>query len=176
MKNNRRIKAITFGLCVISLAACSNPKEKLGLNKTAPDEFAVIKRAPLEIPEKLSYLPEPIPGATRPQETSPLIEARKTVLGKETAGNTKESSAENALLEKAGAIETDSGIRTLVNNEATDKSEKDVPVAKRIISWTPIGNKEDYSVIVNPEEESKRIKKTLEDGTSITEGKTPILD
>lgn len=51
------LKVIYLGLC-IGLGACSTAtKEKLGLKKTAPNEFMVSTRAPLSLPPEYDLLP-----------------------------------------------------------------------------------------------------------------------
>lgn len=62
------------------LSACG-AGDALGIGKKrAPDEFKVVKRAPLEIPYQLT-LPVPQPGAPRPQETAPQDKAKQAVFG-----------------------------------------------------------------------------------------------
>ena len=54
----------------VSLSACGGDslKDTLGYGKQAPDEFAIITKAPLVIPPDFSLRP-PQPGVLRPQET-----------------------------------------------------------------------------------------------------------
>ena len=67
------------------LAGCSEARQAMGLGKRAPDEFTVVKRAPLSLPPEYSLRP-PEPGAPRPQEPSPTAQARQQVLGGGTTG------------------------------------------------------------------------------------------
>ena len=46
----------------LALSGCSDAKEQLGLTRSAPDEFAVVKRAPLAMPPDYTLRP-PRPGA-----------------------------------------------------------------------------------------------------------------
>jgi hypothetical protein len=62
------------------LAGCSDARQAMGLGKRAPDEFTVVKRAPLSLPPEYALRP-PEPGAPRPQEPSPTAQARQQVLG-----------------------------------------------------------------------------------------------
>src|SRR5262245_55506087 len=98
------LNKITLAVCaLLALGACSSAKEKLCVTRKSPDEFAVVKRAPLAMPPDYSLRP-PRPGAPRPQEGSPVDEARSTVLGETAAepveGSTKE---ETLFLQQAGA-------------------------------------------------------------------------
>lgn len=63
------------------LAGCGEEMRKsFGLGKNAPDEFAVVRRAPLSLPPDFALRP-PQPGAVRPQEGTVTDQARSTVLG-----------------------------------------------------------------------------------------------
>ena len=45
-------------MCVAALSACGSvTKERLGLTKSAPDEFMVAPRAPLSLPPEYNLLP-----------------------------------------------------------------------------------------------------------------------
>ena len=54
-------------MAVLALSACDSAKKQLGIERQAPDEFAVVKRAPLAMPPDYTLRP-PTPGAQRPQE------------------------------------------------------------------------------------------------------------
>ncbi len=63
------------------LGGCGEEMRKsLGLGKNAPDEFQVVRRAPLSLPPDFQLRP-PQPGAARPQEGSTTEQARSAVLG-----------------------------------------------------------------------------------------------
>jgi len=66
---------------LVLLGGCGEEMRKsLGLGKNAPDEFQVVRRAPLSLPPDFQLRP-PRPGATRPQEGSTTDQARSAVLG-----------------------------------------------------------------------------------------------
>jgi len=65
----------------LAMGACSNLKSSLGLSRSAPDEFNVVARAPLGLPETLDEFPEPKPGAARPQELEPSLMAQYALFG-----------------------------------------------------------------------------------------------
>ncbi len=158
-------------ISIISLSSCEGVKEELGLGRNVPDEFAVIKRAPLEIPDSL-ILPKPQPGVSRPQDISTDEEAIKTVLGNETQDTKQISQIEMQLLQKAGADQAQQNIRTIVNKEAETFEHKNIPVAKKLLN---IGKGKPTSEIVDAKKEAQRIKENLESGKPITEGETPSI-
>ncbi|HET6522089.1 MAG TPA: DUF3035 domain-containing protein, partial [Geminicoccaceae bacterium] len=73
---------IVIGLLPAALAACGDRTvaERLGLGKRSPDEFAIVKRAPLVRPPDYELRP-PRPGAPRPQEPDAREAARAALTG-----------------------------------------------------------------------------------------------
>ena len=66
-------------LCAsLLLLGCSDLRRVVGLDRVAPDEFAVESRAPLTIPPEFNLRP-PQPGADRPQEKSSGLQARQAI-------------------------------------------------------------------------------------------------
>ncbi len=174
--NSTLKNTVAAGVCALSLVSCSNAKEQLGLNKQAPDEFAVVKRAPLEMPRDYDRLPPPRPGAGRPQERKPVDEARQTVFGDALRGETNVSGSESSLLDEAKAYEADPEIRQVIDQEAAEAAEKERPVADRLLNWASSGGTETPAAVVDPEKEVRRLKRNMDAGKSVTEGKTPSVD
>jgi Protein of unknown function (DUF3035) len=71
-----------MALSALALSACSGGgvQHALGMGKQAPDEFAVVSRAPLIIPPDFDLRP-PEPGASRPMVGTTEDQARATLLG-----------------------------------------------------------------------------------------------
>ncbi len=63
------------------VGGCADVRDSLGLDIKPPDEFKVVSRAPLAIPESLDALPALQPGAPRPQEVQPAVQAQVALLG-----------------------------------------------------------------------------------------------
>lgn len=77
----RPIRLFALLPALLVLAGCGDEMRKqFGLGKNAPDEFQVVRRAPLALPPDFGLRP-PQPGAIRPQEGSTSDQARSTVLG-----------------------------------------------------------------------------------------------
>ena len=164
---------------MISLSGCQATKEQLGLTRRAPDEFAVLARAPLQMPptqaDQAIILPPPQPGIARPQEVSPTAAAQAAVLGQPSAAMASSAStAENVLLQRAGATRSDPNIRATVNKEAVENTNDNRPVVKRIMS---IGKNDDGpATIVDAPGELERLKANKQSGKTVTQGDTPTLD
>lgn len=171
-----RYTALSLLLC-LGLSACggSNIQEELGLKKRAPDEFAVVKRAPLEMPPDYGLRP-PTPGAPRPQEQSTSEQARQTVFGEESRARSDASDAESIFLEEAGANSAAPNIRETVDDESAKIIDENRPVADKLLGLVGKGEEEPSASVVDAKEEAARIKKNMEEGKPVTEGETPTVE
>lgn len=158
----------------LMVTACSQAKETLGLNKAAPDEFKVVRHAPLTMPPSYDLRP-PAPGAPRPQEQTPKDQARDSLFGEAASQNKPVNAnvtpAENALLQKAGAVDRRPNIRTAVDQEAAEAGDSEEAVIDKLMNLS--GIKEPAAKVVDPKKEIERIQKNKELGKPITEGETP---
>lgn len=154
----------------LGVSACSSTKEQLGLTKKSPDEFQVVKRAPLAMPPDYSLRP-PEPGAPRPQEQSSYETARETIFGEGAQTQAPvPSNAGESLLQQAGATQADPNIRRTVDSELDISGESNKPVIKRLMN---IGDDTPEGVEVDPVKEAERLKKNAEEGKPVTAGETP---
>lgn len=163
-----------IGASIIPLSGCGNVKNSLGLTKESPDEFTVITRAPLELPPSLT-LPTPVPGMPRPQEKSTIDTAKDAVFGQNRSQNSQATSAETALLDKAGASQADANIRNTINKETREISDKNRPVADKLLNLA--GTPETaHAIVVDPKKEYERIQKNIKEGKSVLDGETPVIE
>ncbi|HEY0900479.1 MAG TPA: DUF3035 domain-containing protein [Micavibrio sp.] len=154
---NKSTSLLLAVLASVSLMGCSNAKEQLGLTRSAPDEFAVVKRAPLEMPPDYALRP-PMPGAARPQEQTPTDQARATVFGGESdARKAPPANGEAALLAEAGADNTDPQIRRVVDRESGIEDDSKKPVVERLFGIKRPGSKDPN--VIDPKEEAERLKR-----------------
>ena len=161
-------------LITLPLSGCSNVKSSLGLEKESPDEFAVITRAPLEMPSGL-VLPPPMLGAPRPQEQATIEQAKETIFGATKVKNSIASSAEENLLQKAGTENIETGIRKTVNEETQSLQNRNKPTLEKMLNIAR-GDKTPSATVVDAKKELERIQKNQKEGKSITDGKTPTID
>jgi hypothetical protein len=172
MKNAKLFSFLV--LVPLALSGCSNAKEQMGLTRKAPDEFAVVKRAPLSMPPDYSLRP-PQPGAPRPQEQSTSEQAKQAVFGEDMGvySSTSAGDAESALVQQAGATSADPAIRQKIDGELEEYEDVNKPVAQKllgIVKETPPS-----ATVVNAKEESERLLKNAEQGKPVTEGETPSI-
>ena len=125
------VKGAAMVVCAGVLAACGGGKT-LGVNNNAPDEFAIVTKAPLVVPPDFALRP-PRPGESRPQELSTSERAQQVLLGQ--PGARAPSVGEQVLLRKAGALNADPNIRALLNAEAGGRADKDRSLANQLLFW-----------------------------------------
>lgn len=164
------VSVLTIGLLV---TGCDTVKEELGLTRHTPDEFAVMQRAPLEIPADLNTLPKPNLGAPRPQEIPAKQQAQQAILGEVSTVADQESRSEKILLQKAGATAAQPDIRKQLELDAKVQSEDKRAVVKRLLN---IGSDEKPASVVDAEAEAKRIQDAKKAGQSVTTGETPTVE
>lgn len=157
------------------LSACSGTKETLGLNRQSPDEFKVVKRAPLEMPPGYGLRP-PAPGAPRPQEQAPETQAKASLLGADAIKTSSaQSDGEAFLLQDAGADIADPAIRQKVNAETVSLKDRNKPVVQKILGVGG-GRDETAATIVDAKAEAQRIKQNKDAGRPVTEGTSPSIE
>ncbi len=171
--NKGVIRLSLFGLLALTLAGCEGMKDQLGLNPTAPDEFAVVTKAPLVLPPDFSLRP-PQPGAARPQELSARGSARAALMGRAgaPASGASLSRGEVALLSLAEADKADPLIRTVVNRETTQLVVDSKSFTDRLLFWQKPGV---FGTVVDPAKEAQRLRENAAMGKPVTEGDTPSI-
>ncbi len=167
-----------IAVSALALCSCSGVKKQFDFSKQAPDEFAVVKRAPLEMPADINHLPAPRPGAPRPQEQATDVIARETVLGESSVQFPREagvSQGESILLQRTGGANATAAIRSQVDQETAKIADEQSPGIDKIRKM--IGQKvEAPAKVVDPVAETNRLKQNKAEGKPVTYGKTPTID
>ncbi|WP_157966338.1 DUF3035 domain-containing protein [Oceanibium sediminis] len=81
----------------------------------APEEFAILPQKPLEVPEDLTTLPAPTPGAVSRVDLTPETDALVALSGRPEKAPA--AASDNALLAAAGARGRQPGIRAQLSAE-----------------------------------------------------------
>ncbi|OAN52371.1 hypothetical protein A6A04_01385 [Paramagnetospirillum marisnigri] len=168
-----RLAVIALALPVV-LSACSEAKRALGYEKTPPDEFQVVARAPLSMPPDFSLRP-PAPGATRPQEGTTREQARRIITGQRGStpiSTENRTQGDLVLLKRIGADSIQPDIRVLVNKETQALAEAEKSFSDRIVFWRKA---DPPGVAVDPTKETQRIRENQALGRSVSEGDTPQI-
>ncbi len=190
---------VGLALAALVLSACSDVRQAVGMDRRAPDEFAVVSRAPLSLPPDYDLRP-PDPGAPRPQDPPARIRAEAAVLTSTAAVNpglagssapgaphpgrgagpvpdqpysSAPSAAEARLLGQAGASQADPTIRRTVETEAAAQVAADRGLVDRLIFWrspAPSGT------VVDPQAEARRLANNQALGRPVNEGDVPVIE
>ncbi len=167
---------IILGSVMVLLTSCEKTREQFDFSKKAPDEFAIITRAPLEMPPNYE-LRAPTPGADRPQESAPEEQAKQALFG-QTANESKidgTTKGESILLQKTGAQQVDPNIRDVVDAETEEVIKENTSTFDRIMGKA--GKKIDTpATVVDPIKEHERLIGNKKAGKPVTDGETPSID
>lgn len=174
----------TFALSALSLtflAGCSGGiGQTLGLEgQSAPDEFKIVKHAPLEIPQTLD-LPKPQPGKKRPQEITPQQEAQTALFGqnnRQTQSNPERArstgpSMDDDFMSKLGAGQADQDIRQTLDKEFGKVGQQQVPTIQKLINFGD-NQTDPISSVIDAPKEAERLKSQIEKGAPLNEGEVP---
>ncbi len=181
---------LMFGAALILSSCGDTAKRALGLERTSPDEFSVVKRAPLSQPPDLKLRP-PRPGAERPGIATPRKQAEEAIFRREasnTTGSTRRnegpsttaapqeavsqrSAGESAFLARAGADNVEPDIRSKVDRENSLLADADLNFVQKLLDFKP-----DIDEVVDAPAESRRLRQNQALGRAANEGETPIID
>ncbi len=178
MTTRLAVPRMAAALAAVALvtAGCSEVRRTFGQVRSAPDEFSVVTRAPLTLPPGLGQqaaLPEPSPGAVRPQEGTPEDQAARSVFGavREVPAGAR-SSGENSILNLAGTEAADPDIRRKVDRET-----QGLRVANQFLVHRLLGIQPDpVDPVVNPVAETERMRNAAAVGEPVTAGETPVIE
>jgi Protein of unknown function (DUF3035) len=183
MRSKGWMSLVAIG-ALLALSGCGGGvKQALGMTKHSPDEFLTVAHPPLTLPPDNTLRP-PEPGAPRPQEGTASEQAQTALYANnggtapalsaasDASTGTAQSSGEVALLQNAGAVNVDPGIRAEIDTETAAQIERDQTLISRLVFWR---TQEPYGTVVDPVAESKRLQQNQALGKPVTEGETPII-
>jgi len=134
------------------LQGCTSVKRTLGIERDAPDEFAVLPSyKPLDMPPDFHVLPEPTPGMPQPQGTPP---AEKILGVKPTS--VQKTPGQQAILELAKTHEIKKediqDIRQTIDEESRIEAGNKDLLEKLGVKKRPKGT------VIDPTKETKELK------------------
>jgi hypothetical protein len=134
--SDRRVGKIALlaGVAILGAGAtaCHSVGDAFGQNKSPPDEFRVVTKAPLVVPPEYALRP-PAPGEPRPMELQPESAAEQALIGEREA--TDRDDAEKLLVAKAGAEHADPLIRYIIDDQFGAIAHKDKSFADHVMFW-----------------------------------------
>ncbi|SNB54006.1 Beta-barrel assembly machine subunit BamF [Arboricoccus pini] len=147
-----------FSLLTIGLAGCSSTvQDAFGLSKRSPDEFQVVRRAPLVVPPDYRLRP---PGAgtgtTAPAANSTSQDAYTALTGQPAQPDTAMSPAEQTLVSQMPQRSIPD-IRQTVNNEGDQVATLDRGSYLFLFTWQRADDQAQGTVL-DPLAESQRLR------------------
>ncbi|MBO6782108.1 MAG: DUF3035 domain-containing protein [Alphaproteobacteria bacterium] len=195
-----RTTLVLLAVAALTLAACGDStKRALGIERTPPDEFAVVPRAPLSQPPNFNLRP-PRPGAEDLTTLSTREQARQAVFRRDgeavPAGETapaeggrlrfggpavqaapqtqvnRTTPGESAFLSRAGALETDPLIRTQVDRETRQIADENQNFVRKLLGL----RQDEQGEVVDAPAEARRLREAQALGDSPADGATPTIE
>ena len=172
-----RVGILGLGLTVM-LLGCSAPRQVLNLDPKAPDEFTIVKKAPLIFPPNFNLRP-PKDGVPGPSSLGASEQARQA-LGGSKSKNTERipvknvlSQGEIVLLDRVGASEADADIREVLMVENSQLASYGQDFVNRLIRRNV--SKASADVLVEPAIEQRRIQEQRATGSVGIKGQEPAV-
>jgi hypothetical protein len=142
------------------LAGCDTIREATGADKSAPDEFAVVTKAPLILPPEYNLRP-PQPGAAPLNQPSPAGAAEAALYGADTmtVANSMPgsmSSGERLLLAHANVQNANPQIRAQIAADGRDLQGANESFTNDVLFWN--SPKTDTGRPVNADAEAQRLE------------------
>jgi hypothetical protein len=171
-----RIAMAALGvIAALGLGACGETRKAIGWDKTSPDEFRVVSRAPLTLPPDFGLRP-PAPGQARPQELQPQEAARAAVFGTQSPGRlaaAEGSPGAQTLVARMGGGNVDPNIREQIDRESAQLAGADRSFVDRLIFWQqrdPAQGQE-----LDAQRESQRLREASATGRPAADGAVPTI-
>lgn len=170
----KKITLLAAVAAILALSACSSMKKELGIGRNSPDEFMVVKRAPLTMPPDYDLRP-PVEGAA-PPATEASNQAKTQLLGQTTAAT--KGTADDEFLRRAGSDKADPAIRAEISQDNGYLALKNEKLVDKLIFWDD-NQPTDANVpdsVVDPKKEAARLKKNQEEGKPVNSGNVPVIE
>ena len=173
MKSKQK-SLLLLACTMLALGGCDDTKRALGINKSIPDEFAVVRRAPLVMPPDYNLRP-PAPGSDRPQEGTTAEQARNALIGRNRLDSYRVrgfSPGEVELLDRAGADLILPGIRDAVDRETSAFASESDSFTDKLIFWS---SNRQLGTPIDPMAEQQRLNENQALGKDPNEGPIPVI-
>lgn len=168
---------ILMAAVTVPLAGCSSLKRELGVGRNSPDEFTVVKRAPLSLPPEYELRPPAAQGAA-PAASETSARAQETLMGAPRAPLTV-GRGEEALLSKAGAQAANPEIRNVIESENGYLALQNETVVEKLVFWKDEDGPNLARIpdsTVDATAEKARLEKNKEEGRAVNDGKVPTIE
>lgn len=133
----KALPVIALACAGLALSGCSSFRSAAGMTKSAPDEFAVVTKAPLIMPPDYNLRP-PKPGAAPLNQTLPTQAAQASLFSNDPVAVASTitgpySQGEKLLLANAGAASTNPTIRQQIAADNANLEPSDPSFTDRVL-------------------------------------------
>ncbi len=162
-------------LAGVTLAGCGSVRDLTGIEKKAPDEFAVVRRAPLSVPPNFDLRP-PRPGERAVPQIDPRTQSEVAVFGvndRSTPRPVAGTPGEEVLLNTLKIKTVDPSIRQKVDQESAVLAVDKRDFVQKLMFWReppPPG------VVVDATGEKRRLQENDALGKPPTDDDTPTIE
>ena len=180
-------------MCVSVIGCQGNVRENLGLRKQAPNEFKVISNPPLSVPPEFFVRP---PSQAQFSDSVVDKSAKDVVFEPASSDFSFDVSAvngelgvsyddlsegEKSFLSLIGASEANPNIKQLLNEEEAREldvmAQEDGKIFSKFTSFTKkLRGDEEGDSLVNANKERERIITNKQEGKSVLNGDTPVVE
>ncbi|HYD18282.1 MAG TPA: DUF3035 domain-containing protein [Patescibacteria group bacterium] len=168
----RKSSLLLVAALALGVTGCAEVKKQVGMGRSSPDEFMVVKRAPLTLPPDYE-LRAPSPDSLPPASDA-SNQAKAALVGNATV-TAEKGTAEDALLKKMGAQNADPSVRTAINRENGVIELKNRTLVDKLVFWSDKPGEQPTSV-VNAAQEKERIKQNESAGKPVNAGEVPVIE
>ena len=148
--------AVLMAIAALGVSACAT-------GSNTPDEFRVIRKAPLTVPPDYNLRP-PAPGQSRPQELAPDQTARAAVFGTDIGRTASEG--EKLFIRQAGGEAVETNIRQEVDFDSAQVLRKPRSFTDSILNF----GKTSGEPVLDAAAEAERIKAAKAADNDVTGG------
>jgi hypothetical protein len=151
------------------LGGCGETRKLLGWEKSTPDEFRIVSRAPLTVPPDYGLRP-PAPGAARTAVFGADRPGAQTAAARTGA---PVSAGEQQILGRIGADRIDPGIREQIDRETQSLAEADRTFVDRLLFWR--ATDPNAGSQLDAAREAQRLREVSASGRPVNEGEVPTI-
>ena len=152
-----------LGFASVTLSACSDFRRAIGTEKSSPDEFAVVVRAPLSLPPDFTLRP------SGPDDETAAAAPLATEVAESIFGQQRQTLTGYDELFSLSSIEPD--VRTLVDEETAG-----IRFERRLPIQVLFGGLADVGPVLNQIEEDARLRRNRAENAPLNVGATPAID
>lgn len=175
-----KLSLTVMAVAALALTGCNSVKQQMGFSRQSPDEFLVVKRAPLTLPPNYALRAPAGPDEIRPA-TQASQEAEAVISGKTSSAPSAKKDASKqdaAFLDKLGTANADPSVRTHLDEDNGYVALQNRSVADKLIFWQEYDPsiEDAQTPVVDAKKEAERLKQNKQEGKPLNTGDVPVIE